>query len=73
MAWDKKLIWDRKDRGVAFYFLGVPIIIFLIIVNIVLITWFVHLLYYMFTDTPETMSLLEWAEHLYVQVKHLFD
>lgn len=68
-----RLIWEIKKRGVAYYLLGVPIIVFLVIVNIVLITWFVHLLYYLFTDTPESMSLLEWARHLYALVKHLFD
>ena len=68
-----RLIWERKKKGIAYYLLGVPMIIFLIIVNIVLITWFIHLIYYLFTDTPENMSLLEWARHLYELLKQLFD
>jgi hypothetical protein len=69
-----RLIWDKRNKkGIAYYLLGVPIIVFLVIVNIVLISWFVHLMYYLFTDTPENMSLLEWAQHLYELVKHLFD
>ncbi len=68
-----RLVWERNKKGAAYYLLGVPIIVFLVIVNIVLISWFVHLLYYLFTDTPENMSLLEWAQHLYELVQHLLD
>jgi len=66
-------IWEREKKGVAYYLLGIPIIISLIIVNIVLVTWFMHLIYYLFTDTPNNMSLPEWTEHLYELVKHLFE
>jgi len=67
------LVWERKTRGIEYYLLGVPIIILLIVFNIVLITWFLHLLYCMFSDSPVYVSLLEWAEHLYELVKRLID
>ncbi len=68
-----RLVWERHKRGIEYYFLGVPIIILLIVVNIVLITWFAHLLYFLFTDNPESMSLLEWAEYLFESMKRLID
>lgn len=68
-----RLVWEREKKGIAYYLLSIPIIILIVIVNIVLITWFIHLLYYLFTDTPNSMSLLEWAERLYELVKRLID
>ena len=68
-----RLLGERKRKGIAYYLLGIPIIILIITVNIVLITWFIHLLYYLFSDTPYPMSLLEWADHLYELVKRLID
>lgn len=68
-----RLLWERKKKGIAYYLLGIPIAILIITVNIVLITWFIHLLYYLFSDYPYPMSLLKWAEHLYELVKRLID
>jgi uncharacterized protein involved in cysteine biosynthesis len=68
-----RLVWERKKRGIIYYLVGIPIVILLVIVNIVLITWFLHLLYALFTDSPKTMSLPEWAEYLCKMIKHLID
>ena len=68
-----RLLWERKKKGTSYYLFGIPIIILIITVNIVLITWFIHLLYYLFSDSPNPMSLLEWANHVYELVKRLID
>jgi hypothetical protein len=67
------LLWERKNKGISRYLIDIPIIIFLVIINIVLITWFFHLLYCLFSDLPEPMSLLKWAEHLSELVKRFID
>jgi hypothetical protein len=65
------LVWERKKRGVIYYLVGIPLVILLVIVNLVVITWFLHLLYAFFTDSPNAMSLRKWAEYLYELIKHL--
>jgi hypothetical protein len=65
------LVWERKKRGVIYYLVGIPLAILLVILNIVLVTWFLHLLYAFFTDSPKAMSLPEWAEYLYNLIRHL--
>ena len=68
-----RLLWERKKKGISYYLFGIPTIILIITVNIVLITWFIHLLYYLFSDSPNPMSLLEWANYVYELVKRLID
>lgn len=55
------------------YFLGIPISIVLIVVNIVVITWLFHVLYNSFVNNLDHMSLFKWAEHLYTIVKGIID
>jgi hypothetical protein len=68
-----RLVWERKKRGIFYYLLGVPAVIALVIINIVVVSWFLHLLYAFFSDSPKTMSLPQWAEHLYAILKRLID
>lgn len=55
------------------YFLGIPLAIVLIIINIVLITWLFHVLYNSFANNLDHMSLYKWAEHLYTIIKDIID
>lgn len=61
-----KSVVERKKKGPAFYLIRLPLIILLVFVNGILISWFFYLLYMIFTDSPDPMSLLEWAKHLYI-------
>ncbi len=64
-------VWEIKKKGVFYYLVVVPAVIVLVIINLVVVSWLLHLLYALFTDSPETMSLPEWAEYLYGFIKHL--
>lgn len=66
-------VWEIKKRGILYYLIVIPAVIALVIINLVVVSWFAHLLYAIFTDSAETMSFPEWAEHLYGFIKHLID
>jgi hypothetical protein len=64
---------DRKKNRFMHYFLGIPLAIVLIVINIVLITWLFHVLYNSFVNNLDHMSLYQWAEHLYAIIKGIID
>jgi hypothetical protein len=45
----------------------------LVIINIVLVGWILHILHVIFTDALDHMSLYEWTEHLYFLAKNTFE
>ena len=52
-----KDVGDKNKRGITYYFLKLPLIICICIINAVLITWFAHIIYTIFTDAQSHMSL----------------
>ena len=64
---------DRKKKRFMHYFLGIPLAIVLIVINIVLITWLFHMLITSFANDLDHMSLYKWAEHLYAIIKDIID
>jgi len=56
-------VWEKKKRGPSFYLVKVPLFIIVVFVNIVLFSWFGHLLHGLFSNTS-TMSLIDWIDHL---------
>ena len=56
-----------------YYFFGIPIAIAFIIINVVLISWLIHVSYNSFVNNLDHMSLSQWADHLYMIVKGIID
>jgi hypothetical protein len=61
-------VWERKESRVKKILMGIPLTLILIVVNVVLLSWLVHLLHSVFTDALDHMSLYEWTEKLYFLV-----
>jgi hypothetical protein len=61
-----------KKRRFRDILLGFPLTIVLLVVNIVLIGWLIHVLHAIFTDALTHMSLYEWTEHLYNLARNTF-
>ena len=59
------LIWERKERNIAYYLLKGPFTFFLIFFNTILASWVFHVSYAIFTDAQDHMSIIEWVEYLY--------
>jgi len=68
-----KSVLDRKKKRFMHYFLGIPLAIVLIVINVVLITWLFHVLYNSFANNLDHMSLYKWAAHLYAIIKDIID
>jgi hypothetical protein len=68
-----KSVLDRKKKRFMHYFLGIPLAVVLIVINIVLITWLFHVLYNSFANDLDHMSLYKWAEHLYAIIMGMID
>jgi hypothetical protein len=68
-----KSVLDRKKKRFMHYFLGIPLAVVLIVINIVLITWLFHVLYNSFANDLDHMSLYKWAEHLYAIIMGIID
>jgi hypothetical protein len=66
-----KKVWEKKKRGPAHFFIRIPLFILLGIVNIVLISWFLHIIHCAFTDTS-TMSLMKWTGHVFTLAQGIF-
>jgi hypothetical protein len=64
---------DRKGKRILRYLLGIPLATVLIVINIVLISWFIHIVYNSFINNLDHMSLYLWAEHLYTIIKGIID
>jgi hypothetical protein len=66
-------VWERKNSRAKKILMGIPLTFILIVVNVVLFSWLVHLLHAVFTDALDHMSLFEWTEKLYFLVKNTID
>lgn len=66
-------VWERKESRVKKILMGIPITFILVVVNVVLFSWLIHLLHAVFTDALDHMSLYEWTEKLYFLVKNAID
>jgi type II secretory pathway component PulM len=66
-------VWERKKSRAKKILMGIPLTLILVVVNVVLFSWLVHLLHSVFTDALDHMSLLEWTEKLYFMVKNTID
>lgn len=67
ILWEKKeanmrTVLERKKKRFIHYFLGIPLAIVLIVINIVLISWLFHMLITSFANDLDHMSLYKWAE-----------
>lgn len=66
-------VWERKKKRARNILLGIPLTIILVVINIVLIGWVIHILHAIFTDALDHMSLYEWTEHLYFLAKNTLE
>jgi hypothetical protein len=66
-------VWEGKKSRTKKILAGIPLTLILIIINVVLFSWLVHLLHSVFTDALDHMSLYEWTEKLYFLVKNAID
>jgi len=57
-------VWERKEKKAWAFLFRNPVTLFLVALNLLLFSWFGHILHVAFTDSPEHMSLVEWARHL---------
>jgi predicted nucleic acid-binding Zn ribbon protein len=64
---------ERKRKRIKNIFLTSPLTFILIIINMVLVGWILHILHVIFTDALDHMSLYEWTEHLYILAKNTFE
>jgi hypothetical protein len=64
---------ERKRKRIKHIFLNSPLTFILIIINMVLVGWILHILHVIFTDALDHMSLYEWTEHLYILAKNTFE
>lgn len=53
--------------------MGTPLTLILIVINIIVVGWVIHVMHAIFTDALEHMSLYEWTEHLYFLAKNTFE
>ena len=63
---------EIKRRRIRDIFIGFPMTVILVVINIVLVGWFIHVLHAIFTDALTHMSLYEWSGHLYNLAKNTF-
>jgi hypothetical protein len=63
----------KKRKRIKNLLLGSPLTLILVVINVVLIGWLIHILHAIFTDALDYMSLFEWTEHLYFLVKNTFE
>ncbi len=61
-----------KKKRLRDIFLGFPLTLILVVINIILIGWLIHMLHAIFTDALTHMSLYEWTEHLFQLAKNTF-
>lgn len=66
-------VWEMRRKRARNILLGIPLTIALVVINIVLIGWLIHILHAIFTDALDYMSLYEWTEHLYLLAKNTID
>ena len=66
-------IRQRKRKRLKNLLLGSPLTFILVVINIILVGWLIHVMHAIFTDALEHMSLYEWTEHLYILAKNTFE
>lgn len=71
--WMETALERKKRKRIKNLLLGSPLTLLLVVINIVLIGWLIHILHAVFTDALEYMSLYEWTEHLYLLAKNTFE
>ncbi|UCE40783.1 MAG: hypothetical protein JSV17_15255 [Candidatus Aminicenantes bacterium] len=64
---------ERKRKRIRSFFLNSPLMLVLVVINVILVGWLLHILHVIFTDALDHMSLYEWTEHLYVLAKNTFE
>jgi len=64
---------ERKQKRLKNIFLNSPLILILVIINIILVGWILHIVHVIFTDGVSHMSLYQWTEHLFVLAKDTFE
>jgi hypothetical protein len=57
---------EIKRKRIRNIFLHSPLTLLLVVINVVLVGWIIHVLHVIFTDALDYMSLYEWTEHLYL-------
>jgi uncharacterized membrane protein len=71
--WMETALERKKRKRIKNLLLGSPLTLLLVVINVVLIGWLIHILHAIFTDALEYMSLFEWTEHLYFLAKNTFE
>ena len=61
---------ERKRKRIRNLFLRSPLTLLLVVINVVLVGWIIHILHVIFTDALDHMTLYEWTEHLYLLAKN---
>jgi len=64
---------ERKRKRIKNFILGSPLTLLLVVINVILVGWLIHILYAIFTDALDHMTLYEWTEHLYLLAKNTFE
>lgn len=64
---------QKKRKRIKNFLLGFPLTLILIVINIIVVGWVIHIMHAIFTDALEHMSLYEWTEHLYILAKNTFE
>lgn len=64
---------ERKRKRIRNIFIHSPLTLLLVVINIVLVGWILHILHVIFTDGLDHMTLYEWTEHLYFLAKNNFE
>jgi hypothetical protein len=62
-----------KRKRIKNTLLNSPLTFVLIVINIVLVGWLIHIMHAIFTDALDHMSLYEWTEHLFLLAKNTFE
>jgi hypothetical protein len=68
-----RTVLDRKKSRFVHYLIGVPLAVFLVVANVILISWLFHILITSFANDMDHMSLYKWADHLYGIIKDYID
>ncbi len=64
---------ERKRKRIKHIFLNSPLTLILVVINVILVGWILHILHVIFTDALDHMSLYQWTEHLFVLAKNTFE
>ena len=64
---------ERKRKKLKRILFNSPLMFVLVVINIILLGWILHIVHVIFTDALDHMSLYEWTEHLYFLAKNTFE